>query len=530
MTEGKHIEGDLSVSRHVTAGGNATVRGCARVEHNLRVEGWLEAPNIKGANKGVFGSADQLHQSYPTPEDGWFAIVGGSLPGRIYYGFKGKWVDSGRDGGDVTADDHYLHEYVERLSAELTAERERNDVQDQDISSLESRADDTDEAMVALSRKLESTTRLADDADLALRDEIRPALETVVADMRTVKPKVSALEGELEDFRTGDFADLQSDVGVLGADVLALQAKTKSLSASSDRQDLELDDCRHDTELLGKRVDALETGVARMDETIIPGLREDIAWHGRELERAFAGIDGAQSDADGAKATADKALRQAADALAAAGKSSEEARQALINSEQAKSVSEGAKTVVLEAKDTADLACMVADEALGHAEAARNIAYDWGVVAADMIKQSVTTRSVAEAAQASAAEAVEYARQALTVAGEGGDGGVCGEIDVHALGYTDSLSGLAAARELIPSELRRGGLRLLFRHQLPGGTDAEWVSYMFTRPTYEEAAWNDDRAWARVLCAQAVDEELSAQEAAALAEEAFAGQAAGFRL
>ena len=54
------IEGDVSVGRHVSIGGNANVQGNATVKKNLKVEGWLDAKNIKGPNKGNL----QLSRNY----------------------------------------------------------------------------------------------------------------------------------------------------------------------------------------------------------------------------------------------------------------------------------------------------------------------------------------------------------------------------------------------------------------------------------------------------------------------------------
>ena len=50
----KQIDGDVAVGRDVNIGGKATIRGSAKVGHNLTVDGWLEAKNIKGPNKGLF--------------------------------------------------------------------------------------------------------------------------------------------------------------------------------------------------------------------------------------------------------------------------------------------------------------------------------------------------------------------------------------------------------------------------------------------------------------------------------------------
>ena len=69
------LEGDVAIGRHVTTGGNATIQGNGIVKKNLKVEGWLEAKNIKSSNKGVFISEAALREAYPHPHEGWFAGV-----------------------------------------------------------------------------------------------------------------------------------------------------------------------------------------------------------------------------------------------------------------------------------------------------------------------------------------------------------------------------------------------------------------------------------------------------------------------
>ena len=100
----KHIDGDVSVGRNVTCGGDAKVRGNAVVDHDLKVGGWLDAPNVKACNKGVFLTEDSLREAYPDPEDGWWAVVGVGLPGPIYVAIGGEWVDSGGVGGNPSVD------------------------------------------------------------------------------------------------------------------------------------------------------------------------------------------------------------------------------------------------------------------------------------------------------------------------------------------------------------------------------------------------------------------------------------------
>lgn len=108
----KQIDGDVAVGRNVSVGGNATVRGSATIGHNLKVEGWLDAKNIKGPNKGLFATPEKLREAYPRPHDGWIALVGTTLPAPVYTGDGGNWVATGDVGGNPTIDNA---DYEERL-------------------------------------------------------------------------------------------------------------------------------------------------------------------------------------------------------------------------------------------------------------------------------------------------------------------------------------------------------------------------------------------------------------------------------
>ncbi|MBD5230815.1 MAG: hypothetical protein HDS66_01490 [Bacteroidales bacterium] len=104
QVKGTEIAGDVAVERHIVAGGDAIVRGNARVNKNLRVEGWLEARNIKGSDKGMYESLSALEAHYPNPEDGWWALVGKTFPARVYAAQGGKWtLQRNPDGSEATA-------------------------------------------------------------------------------------------------------------------------------------------------------------------------------------------------------------------------------------------------------------------------------------------------------------------------------------------------------------------------------------------------------------------------------------------
>ena len=89
------IDGDVSVGRNVSLGGKADIAGSVSIGHNLKVDGWLEAPNIKGVNKGIFLTVQELREAYPNPHDGWMAGVGASTPFTAYVGKGGDWVATG---------------------------------------------------------------------------------------------------------------------------------------------------------------------------------------------------------------------------------------------------------------------------------------------------------------------------------------------------------------------------------------------------------------------------------------------------
>lgn len=115
------IEGDVAISRHVSTGGNATIQGNATVKKNLKIEGWLDARNIKGPNKGIFLDVTKLREAYPLPHDGWWALVGNTLPAPLYIADGGAWVATGESAGNPTIDSQQYNEAVAALDAELKA-------------------------------------------------------------------------------------------------------------------------------------------------------------------------------------------------------------------------------------------------------------------------------------------------------------------------------------------------------------------------------------------------------------------------
>ena len=115
------IDGDVSVGRNVSIGGNTTIQGKGHVKGSFKVDGWLEAKNIKGANKGVFTTVEKLREAYPRPHDGWWAIVGRSLPSPVYVAEGGVWVATGENGGNPTVDIEQYGRDISGLQDDLNA-------------------------------------------------------------------------------------------------------------------------------------------------------------------------------------------------------------------------------------------------------------------------------------------------------------------------------------------------------------------------------------------------------------------------
>lgn len=137
----REIEGNVSVTRDVHVGGDVQAGGSAIVKHNLRVDGWLDAPNVKGACKGLFASVDALVACYPEPDAGSLALVGASLPASLYVEEGGAWKDTGSTaGGEVTTENAYLTEEVERLTEAMAAVQSQGEAHTLTLDALQAMA------------------------------------------------------------------------------------------------------------------------------------------------------------------------------------------------------------------------------------------------------------------------------------------------------------------------------------------------------------------------------------------------------
>lgn len=85
---------NCTIERDLDVGGNLKVQQDAVFKGDLRVEGWFDAPNVLEANKGMFATVDDLKNTYKIPRNGWWALVGTTLPACIYQAQNGQWCDS----------------------------------------------------------------------------------------------------------------------------------------------------------------------------------------------------------------------------------------------------------------------------------------------------------------------------------------------------------------------------------------------------------------------------------------------------
>lgn len=123
------IDGDVSVGRNASLGGKLTVQGKGHVKGDLRVDGWLDAPNVKQPCMGLHATKEKLEAAYPRPRNGWWALVGDTLPADVYRAECGQWVATGQKAGEPNLALDSLQEQVDGL-------QERVDEVESDIGTL----------------------------------------------------------------------------------------------------------------------------------------------------------------------------------------------------------------------------------------------------------------------------------------------------------------------------------------------------------------------------------------------------------
>ena len=188
------IEGDVAIGRHVTAGGNATIQGNATVKKNLKIEGWLDARNIKGPNKGIFLDVTKLREAYPLPHDGWWALVGNTLPAPLYIADGGAWVATGESAGNPTIDSQQYNEAVAALDADLKALATDVSANKQSIDQIRTQINTIGSSVNTLTSDVSANKQSI--------DQIRTQIDTIGSSVNTLTTDVSGLKTRLTNAET----------------------------------------------------------------------------------------------------------------------------------------------------------------------------------------------------------------------------------------------------------------------------------------------------------------------------------------
>ena len=209
------IDGDVSVGRNVMIGGKADIAGSVSIGHNLKVDGWLEAPNIKGANKGIFLTVQELREAYPVPHDGWMAGVGASTPFTAYVGKGGDWVATGGtievtvDMSQYTEGVAQLQEDIDEVAARVQTAETNIASHTQQLTTLGNQLNNVQEAANTLNT--ENTARKAEIKSLENRTE-------------ELESRTSTLESR----HTEDVTQLQEDTNEVAARVQTAETNIAS--------------------------------------------------------------------------------------------------------------------------------------------------------------------------------------------------------------------------------------------------------------------------------------------------------------
>lgn len=154
------FDGSVIIGRDLTLGGGVVTKGSSTFEKNLRVKGWLDAPNLRGACKGLFDKEERLKDLYPTPDEGMWALIGETIPAKVYMAKrvngKTEWVDTGNvtDDLNIDFDNGNIQTSIDELRDNISTE-------------ISERADQDANLLSAINN--ESRTRQSEDSKLSLR-------------------------------------------------------------------------------------------------------------------------------------------------------------------------------------------------------------------------------------------------------------------------------------------------------------------------------------------------------------------------
>ena len=238
--ENHSVGGSVAVGRDVTVGGRSIVRGNATFDRDVYISGWLNARNIRGAGKGLYETVDNLNSAYPNPENGWFALVGDTLPAGIYRAWGGEWKATGQKGGEPVLELAKLTELSESLENEVSArtngDKELSDALAKEIADREKAIADE-----VLARTTAITEAIDAEADARTKAIAAEAKAREDADAAETTARTAAIE-----------AEAQARGTAISDEATARSEADKALQTAMDKNVTELKgaDTEHESRLL----------------------------------------------------------------------------------------------------------------------------------------------------------------------------------------------------------------------------------------------------------------------------------------
>lgn len=223
--ENHSVGGSVAVGRNITVGGRSTIRGNAIFNRDVYISGWLNARNIRGAGKGLYETVDKLNSAYPNPENGWFALVGNTLPADIYRAWGGEWVATGQKGGEPVLELAKLTELSESLENEISARVAADEALKKAVDAeVTARANGDKELSDALAKEIADREKAIADEVLARTTAIDKAIEAEAA----ARTKDIAAEAKARE--DADAAETKARTAAIEAEA---QARDTAISAEA---------------------------------------------------------------------------------------------------------------------------------------------------------------------------------------------------------------------------------------------------------------------------------------------------------
>lgn len=256
--ENHSVGGSVAVGRDVTVGGRSIVRGNATFDRDVYISGWLNARNIRGAGKGLYETVGNLNSAYPNPENGWFALVGDTLPADIYRAWGGEWKATGQKGGEPVLELAKLTELSESLENEVSARVAADEALKKAIDAeVTARTNGDKELSDALAKEIVDREKAIADEVLARTTAITEAIDAE-ADARTkaiaaeAKAREDADAAETTARTAAIEAEAQARGTAISDEATARSEADKALQTAMDKNVTELKgaDTEHESRLL----------------------------------------------------------------------------------------------------------------------------------------------------------------------------------------------------------------------------------------------------------------------------------------